>query len=72
MTWNYRVVRFQEPGEEPLLELREVYYGPTGGLKAHCKATLSGSTFKEMEEELHRMQAALRQPSLDAKHFTGA
>jgi hypothetical protein len=72
VSWNYRIVKFVEPGEEPLLELREVYYDSTGGLKAHGRATLSGTTFNELHDELRRIDAALKLPALDAKHFPGA
>lgn len=70
MSWNYRVVKWQEPGEEPLLKLAEVHYTSTGGLKDWAEPQpVLGTTFMELQEELQKMQTALRLPALDAKHF---
>lgn len=71
MSWNYRVVKFAEPGDESYLVVQEVHYDSTGGLQTFSNPQLSGSSFNELQAELRKIEAALRLPALDSRHFSG-
>lgn len=70
MSWNYRVLKWEEPGEEPYLKVCEVYYTATGGLQRWSDTHLAGTTFNELQDTLRKIDAALKLPALDPKHFT--
>jgi hypothetical protein len=61
--WNYRVIDIQE-GEEPWLEVSEVYYDTLGKPMGYCKATVGGGTIDEVKETLKMMASALDKPVL--------
>ena len=66
MGWDYRVVKVLggPSGDETVLILCEVYYGPSGKLEGHYHATPSGDTLADVAADLDRMRTAMDKPIL--------
>lgn len=66
MTWNYRVVSFDqsEYGEPPWLEICEVYYDPSGNPNAHTSTgvPVSSESIEGLKWVLEQMIEALDKP----------
>lgn len=64
-TWNYRVLVHLEE-DEPLLEIHEVYYNKDGQPDGYTANSVGpwGSTRKELQESLQRMNECLNKPFL--------
>ena len=57
MSWNYRVVEFDDIDEGKYYEIREVYYEDNGELMGHCEATVGGSSIEEIIRVLDAMKS---------------
>ena len=62
MTWNLRLVNMG--GEEPWVELSEVFYDHIGKPIGHTTALVSGETVEEVKFYLTRAVKALDKPIL--------
>jgi len=62
MTWNLRLVNMG--GDEPWVELREVFYDHKGNLLGHTTATISGENIDEVKTYLAWAVEALDKPIL--------
>ena len=60
MTWNLRLVNMG--GEEPWVELREVFYDHIGKPIGHTTALVSGENVEEVKIYLTRAVEALDKP----------
>ena len=69
MSWNYRVVEFEDIDEGKYYELKEVYYNRDGSLMGYCDATVSGGTFAELVRVLDMMKADAHKTLLKATDF---
>jgi hypothetical protein len=70
--WNYRLVQWQDEGEDQeFIELREVYYDAKGLPVGHSSATISGNTIKELHDVQDMMASAFTKPILKSIHFVG-
>jgi hypothetical protein len=71
MTWNYRVVRFED-GEDSFFQIHEVYYSGDGKITMWSEKAV-GVSWCESEgpnggkNELELFTAALERPVLNAK-----
>lgn len=75
--WNYRLVQMTDyvsfDGEEPYIEVREVYYDRQGKPAGHCAATVSGETIDEIKQMMNWIyEDALENPVLRKEDFTGS
>lgn len=55
MSWNYRVMEFEDDGEK-YYEIKEVYYNRDGTLMGYCNASVSGGSFKDVIDTLTVMK----------------
>lgn len=66
MTWNYRVVKFEQENDEPWLEICEVYYNTHGKPNAHTKGVSVGSeTIEGLKWILEKMLESLDKPIIE-------
>ena len=61
MTWNYRIMEFDDIEEGKYYELKEVYYDRDGSLRGYCDTTVSADSvvgiinvLNMMKEDAHR------------------
>ena len=64
-TWNHRVVRVREHGEE-LLCLSEVHYNDNGDPVGYSNPFMHSETMGGLVQLVDRLKAALKKPVLDA------
>lgn len=57
MSWNYRVMEFEDEIEGKYYEIKEVYYNRDGTLMGYCDASVSGGSFKDVIDTLTVMKA---------------
>ena len=73
MTWNYRVIRHQDPSSESgaFLEIHEVYYDDRGRPNGVTErgASLGSENIKGIKWVLGKMRKALKEPILDYEDF---
>jgi hypothetical protein len=62
MTWNLRLVDRAEGGEEPYIEICEVYYDTLGKPIGYCQATMGGEDKEEIKTYLEWALEALNRP----------
>ena len=62
MTWNLRLVNML--GEDPYVEIREVFYDHDGSLLGHTTATMGGEDIEDIRTYLKRALEALDKPIL--------
>jgi len=66
MTWNLRLVSMgdEDFGEDPYIEIREVFYDTLGKPLGHTTATMSGEDAAEVRQYLMWALEALDKPVL--------
>lgn len=77
MSWNYRVIRFEDPDGTNVLAIHEVYYdldGETPIKYSENPAVIltqenESSWYEDLERELGRIREALDKPILNVKDF---
>lgn len=69
MSWNYRVVEFDDIDEGKYLEIREVYYHDDGSLMGHCEATVGGSSIEELISVLDAMKSDAHRSIIKEEEF---
>ena len=62
--WNYRIVDMACDDEEPIYEIREVYYNSHNQPFAHGSAGVVGESMGEMKEAIELMELAFTKPVL--------
>lgn len=69
MSWNYRVFRCAEPGDEPYYEIRETHYDAAGNVNGWTEtgSAAMGETFRSLINDLAWQIASLNKPILDGK-----
>ena len=70
MSWNYRVMEFNDDGEK-YYEIKEVYYNRDGTLMGYCDATVSGGSFGDIISTLDIMKEDAQKSVLKPSDFTG-
>lgn len=67
MTWNHRVVKFTENGED-WYAVCEVYYNDDGTIYAHTQdgIRVTGESVEELKETLERMLRCVDQKVVEA------
>jgi hypothetical protein len=63
MTWNLRLVNML--GEDPYVEIREVFYDHDGSLLGHTTATMGGEDIEDIRTYLKWALEALDKPILN-------
>jgi hypothetical protein len=64
MTWNIRLVQYQEEGES-VLALAEVYYNTLGKPMGYCMASAVGESIDDLHEYVDWMKEALAYPIIE-------
>ena len=75
MSWNYRVMEFEEVLENEekskYYEIKEVYYNRDGTLMGYCDATISGGSFGDIISTLDMMRTDAHKSVLKPSDFKG-
>ena len=70
MTWNYRVVRFEDVvGDDEWYEIKEVFYDTTGKPVGYSDAVCGSDTYDGLFKCMGMMQSAHAKPVLDEAEF---
>ena len=64
--WNHRIVDVSDGNEEPIYEIREVFYNSKGLPYGHSDAAIVGEDIEEMKEVLYKFAEAFNQPILNS------
>ena len=64
--WNHRIVDVSDGVEEPIYEIREVYYNSKGLPCFHGDASIVGENLEEMKDALYLFAEAFNQPILNS------
>jgi len=71
MSWNYRVMQFEDEIGETYYEIKEVYYNRDGTLMGYCDATASGESFGDVIKVLDMMKTDAHKTVLKPSDFKG-
>ncbi len=72
MHWNYRLIDLShENGNEPWVQIHEVFYEDDGSLMGYTPATLGSEDAQELATTLEWMSMALDKPVLKVTDFKG-
>jgi hypothetical protein len=63
--WNYRIVDVSDGVEEPIYEIREVFYNSKGLPYGHGEAAVVGENLEEMKDVLYMMAEAFNKNPLN-------
>ena len=69
MSWNYRVVRFDNEEMGEYFEIKEVFYDKLGELAGYSEASVFSDTYDGLFECLDLMKAATAQPVINEADF---
>jgi hypothetical protein len=69
MSWNYRVVRFQNEDMGEYYEIKEVFYDKLGELAGYSEASIFSDTYDGLFEVMDLMKAATAKPVIDEADF---
>ncbi len=69
MTWNHRVVRFNDDEMGEYFEIKEVFYDKDGGLSGYSEATIMSDSFDGLHEQIKWFKTATSKPVIDEKEF---
>ena len=64
--WNYRVVDVSDGVEEPIYEIREVFYNSKGLPYGHGEASIVGENLEEMKDVLYKFAEAFNKDTLNS------
>ena len=70
MSWNYRVMEFEDDGEK-YYEIKEVYYHRDGTLMGYCNANVSGGSLSDIISTLDMMKTDAHKSVLKPSDFVG-
>ena len=71
MTWNYRVMEFDDINERKYYEIKEVYYNRDGSPMGYCNASVSGESFSDIINTLNMMKTDAHKSVLKLSDFKG-
>lgn len=71
MSWNYRVMEFEDEIEGKYYEIKEVYYNRDGSLMGYCDASVSGGSFGDIVSTLDMMKTDAHKSVLKPSDFKG-
>ncbi len=72
MHWNYRLIDLShENGNEPWVQIHEVFYEDDGSLMGYTPATIGSEDAQELATTLEWMSMALDKPVLKVTDFKG-
>lgn len=69
MSWNYRVVEFDDIDEGKYYEIKEVYYNDDGSLMGYCDATVGGGSLAELLAVLDAMKSDIHRSIIKEEEF---
>jgi hypothetical protein len=69
MSWNYRVMEFEDEFEGKYYEIKEVYYNRDGSLMGYCDANVSGGSFSDIISTLDMMRTDAHKSVLKPSDF---
>ena len=71
MSWNYRVMEFEDEIEGKYYEIKEVYYNRDGSLLGYCDACVSGEFVGDVIKVLDMMKEDCAREVLNPGDFEG-
>ena len=71
MSWNYRIMQFDDIDEGKYFEIKEVYYNRDGSLMGYCDATVSGESASDVVKVLDMMKSDAHRSILKVEDFKG-
>jgi len=71
MSWNYRVMEFEDEVGGKYYEIKEVYYNRDGSLMGYCDASVSGGSFSDIISTLDMMKTDAHKAVLKPSDFEG-
>jgi len=71
MSWNYRVMEFEDEVGGKYYEIKEVYYNRDGSLMGYCDACVSGESFSDIISTLDMMKTDAHKAILKPSDFEG-
>lgn len=69
MTWNHRVVRFNDEEMGEYYEIKEVFYDKDGGLSGFSEASIMSDTFEGLHTQLDWFKTATSKPVINEAEF---
>lgn len=66
MMWNHRIVDVSDGTEEPIYEIREVFYNSKNEPCFHGDAAVVGENLDELQELLYMFASAFNFPTLNS------
>ena len=69
MTWNHRVVRFEDDEMGEYFEIKEVFYKEDGSVSGYSDACILSDTFDGINEQLDMFKRATFKPIIDEAEF---
>ena len=66
MIWNHRIVDVSDGTEEPIYEIREVFYNSKNEPVFHSDAAVVGENLDELQELLYMFAEAFNKPILNS------
>ena len=69
MSWNYRIMEFDDIDEGKYFEIKEVYYNRDGSLMGYCDATVSGESASDVVKVLDMMKSDAHRSILKVDDF---
>lgn len=69
MSWNYRVMEFEDEIGAKYYEIKEVYYNRDGSLMGYCDASVSGESFGDVIGTLDMMRKDAHKSVLKPSDF---
>lgn len=69
MTWNHRVVRFNDEEMGEYFEIKEVFYDKDGSLSGFSEATIMSDSFEGLHEQIEWFKTATSKPIINESEF---
>jgi hypothetical protein len=69
MTWNHRVVRFNDEEMGEYFEIKEVFYDKNGNPTGYSEASIMSDSFEGLHEQLEWFKTATAKPIINEEEF---
>lgn len=69
MSWNHRVVRFNDEEMGEYYEIKEVFYDKDGSLSGYSDATILSESFEGLHEQIDMFKSATAKPVINEADF---
>jgi hypothetical protein len=69
MTWNHRVVRFNDEEMGEYFEIKEVFYDKEGNPNGYSEASIMSDSFEGLHEQIEWFKTATSKPIINEAEF---